>query len=112
MERRAFCRAFTRALWLTLLAGGGPTVIAATEEDWVTAVIKRVAVNSTNLRSIGYHRGLRLLEIEFQSGSIYRYRNVPLNTYGALMGADSKGRHFSQQIRGRYEFKRINGAKP
>lgn len=87
-------------------------MVAGTEEDWITAVIKREAVNSTNLRSIGYHRGLRVLEIEFHSGSIYRYRNVPTKAYGALIGADSKGRHFMQEIRGRYEFKRINGATP
>src|SRR5687768_2279843 len=111
MELRAFCRVRTCALWLMRLAYGGQIWVGAAEDDWLFTVVKRESVNSTNLRSIGYHRGLRVLEIEFHSGSIYRYREVPLNAYAALIRADSKGRHFSRQIRGRYEFKRMDGTQ-
>jgi hypothetical protein len=85
---------------------------AGAGEDWLAVVIHRDAVDSSNLVSAGYHRGAKVLEIEFQSGSVYRYRDVPLNAYEALMGAESKGRYFSRQIRGRYEFKCIERQRP
>ncbi len=112
MERRVFCRTLTRVISWTLLARGFPKAVTAADGDWVSVFIKRVPVDSTNLRSVGYHRGERVLEIEFQAGSVYRYRDVPLNAYEALMRADSKGRHFSRQIRGRYEFKRTDNPRP
>ena len=67
----------------------------------------RQHVRSTNLRSIGYDPDARVLEIEFHSGSIYQYINVPEQVYLALMNAVSKGSYFSDHIKERYKFKRI-----
>jgi len=111
LDRRAFCRTLTRAISWVLLASVFAGTGASAEGDWVAVAIKRVPVDSTNLRSVGYHRGERVLEIEFKVGSVYRYRAVPLKVYEALMRADSKGRHFSRQIRGRYEFKRTENPR-
>lgn len=69
--------------------------------------MERVTVSSSSLSSVGYDSDGRLLEVEFRSGAIYAYRNVPLWAYEALMTARSKGRHFDARIRDRYPFERI-----
>lgn len=63
-------------------------------------------MESTTLRSMGYEAESRALEIEFQSGAIYRYLAVPADVYQALCEADSKGRYFNDHVRDRYVFQR------
>lgn len=67
----------------------------------------RQPVQSSNLRSIGYDRNINTLEIEFHSGGIYQYFNVPESIYLALMKAVSKGTYFHDNIQQRYKYKRI-----
>lgn len=81
-------------------------------EDPLRAPIERRAVESTSIASAGYHAALRILEIEFHSGAIYRYLAVPPEVFNALMVADSKGRYFSQHIRNKFEFLRIDARRP
>lgn len=61
---------------------------------------------SSNLRSVGYDRAERILEIEFRSGGVYRYYDVPEATYRELMMAGSKGRYFIAFIRDSYQYAR------
>lgn len=68
--------------------------------------MRRVTVESTTLQSMGYEAASRTLEIEFQSGAVYRYLNVPAHVYRGLCEADSKGRYFNDQVRDQYEFQR------
>ncbi len=65
--------------------------------------MRREQVTSSNLKSVGYDRAQRLLEIEFQNGRVYRYHGVPPEEYEALMQADSKGRYFIGNIRDAYQ---------
>lgn len=76
------------------------------------SAVARVAVLSTSLASVGYDRASAVLEIEFLSGAVYRYSDVPVGVHQELMAAESKGRFFSQRIRGRFRFKRITEARP
>jgi hypothetical protein len=48
-----------------------------------------------------------VLEVELQSGPIYRYFDVPLSVYEALMSAPSKGRYFDDNVQGKYEHRQI-----
>ncbi|MEJ7746789.1 MAG: KTSC domain-containing protein [Luteimonas sp.] len=59
----------------------------------------RVVVASRALRSVGYEPNHRMLDIEFVSGSIYRYFDVPDDLHAGLMAADSHGEFFSAHIR-------------
>ena len=59
----------------------------------------RDPVHSEALRSIGYDPVARVLEIEFASGSVYRYAGVPEHLYVALMAAESHGEFFTTHIR-------------
>lgn len=68
--------------------------------------MKRQEVVSSNLRSVGYDEATRTLEIEFRSGRVYRYIEVPRDVYEELMSADSLGRYFNKYIREAYPYSR------
>ena len=80
--------------------------------DPLTVPIHREAVESTSIASIGYHAQLRVLEIEFRSGALYRYFAVPLPIFENLLKAESKGRYFGKTIRGHFNFHRLPDQKP
>ena len=67
----------------------------------------RQPIQSSNLRSIGYDQNTNILEIEFHSGGVYQYFNVPESIYLALMKAVSKGTYFHDHIKEHYRYKHI-----
>jgi hypothetical protein len=73
--------------------------------------MKRERVESTTIKSVGYQADGKTLEIEFQSGMVYRYGDVPLEVYEGLLQADSKGRYFNGEIRDCYECARVSAAR-
>ena len=107
LNRRSFLR--LAAGWLAF-----PSVVQRLEakDDPLTVPIRREAVESTSITSIGFHTELRVLEIEFRSGALYRYFAVPPAIFEALQKAESKGRYFSQTIRGKFDFHRLADVKP
>lgn len=66
----------------------------------------RKFVSSSNIRSIGYDNGT--LEVEFNSGGIYQYKNVPQNLYTGLMTASSHGSYFAQNIKNSFTPHKLN----
>jgi hypothetical protein len=72
------------------------------------AVIRRLSVNSSAIRSVGYCRSGRILEVEFVRGAVYRYWGVSQGTYEALVAAPSKGQFFNAEIRSQpYHYMRV-----
>ena len=69
--------------------------------------MERHPVASSNLESVGYDSETETLEVEFSSGSIYQYYNVPDNMYEQLMQADSKGGFLNTHIKNAYPFSRV-----
>ncbi len=67
--------------------------------------MNRARVESSNLESVGYENST--LEVEFKSGSIYQYFDVPSVAYNGLRSAVSKGEYFNAKIRGKYKEKKI-----
>ncbi|MFY9981486.1 MAG: KTSC domain-containing protein [Methanoregula sp.] len=67
----------------------------------------RQAVQSSNLKSVGYDYQQNLLEIEFISGGIYQYSSVPKDMYSGLMDAPSHGKFFARFIKDRFPTKRV-----
>ena len=58
--------------------------------------MRRVAVDSTSIASIGYEAPRRELEIEFlDSGDVYRYLEVSRDEHAAFMAAASKGAYLN-----------------
>lgn len=66
--------------------------------------MERISVSSSNLASVGYDEGTQTLEVEFVSGSIYEYYDVPANVHQELISAPSIGGYFSQRIRNSYAY--------
>jgi hypothetical protein len=64
-------------------------------------------VASTAIRQIDYDARRRKLFVRFTSGEGYVYESVPGEVHRAFVGADSKGRFFQSEIRGRYGYRRI-----
>jgi hypothetical protein len=66
--------------------------------------MRREAVESTTMRSVGYESKSKILEIEFQSGEVYQYLDVPEMVQKRLLRAKSKGQYFNGEIRDDYAF--------
>lgn len=58
--------------------------------------MRRDPVDSSCLRALGYDEQSRVLEVEFHSGGLYRFEQVPPEAVRALRAADSLGRHFNR----------------
>lgn len=69
--------------------------------------MKREAISSSNLVSVGYDALSETLEIEFNSGSVYQYYNVSRSIYEALLAAPSAGRFFAYQIKNVFPYSRV-----
>ena len=69
--------------------------------------MNRVPLVSSTLSWVAYSPGPALLEVEFRSGEIYRYFDVPQQTYHQLLQAESKGAYLNLNIRKSFSFKRI-----
>jgi hypothetical protein len=67
----------------------------------------RVDLQSHTLKAATYQDRSALLELEFRSGAIYRYRHVPELVFQELLSAESKGRYFNQRIRNRFPYAKI-----
>ena len=65
------------------------------------------AVESSALQAAAYAEGRALLYLLFRSGEVYRYFDVPGWQYQELLAADSKGRYFGRNIRGRFRYERM-----
>ncbi len=61
--------------------------------------MERKKVESSNIKSIGYDETDELLEVEFNNGGIYQYKNVPKKLYDEIIGAESVGKHFHANIK-------------
>lgn len=59
-----------------------------------------VLLQSSVLRAVRYSQ--QLLDLEFRTGAIYRYSEVPLHHYNALLAADSQGQYFNRHILDRF----------
>jgi hypothetical protein len=64
----------------------------------------RHSVESTVIRAVGH---TRVLEIEFESGRVYQYYDVPEDVYEGMLASDSKGRYFNTHVRGKYPYQEI-----
>ena len=69
--------------------------------------MRRSPVSSSAISSVGYDRKEKTLELEFSSGGVYDYYEVPPEVYAELLSAESKGRFISEQIRGQYRSEKV-----
>lgn len=66
--------------------------------------MERTEVESTNIKSVGYDVDTKTLEVEFLTGAVYQYRDVPPEKYQELLEAESVGKYFYAQVRAKGYF--------
>jgi lysyl-tRNA synthetase class 2 len=64
--------------------------------------VQRSPVDSTSIASVGYDPRAHALEIEFRTGRVYRYSQVPAAAYRLLLQAPSIGEFVNKQIKPRF----------
>ena len=69
--------------------------------------MNRIPVVSSNVASGGYDPMTHTLEVEFNSGSVYQYFDVPQGVYDAFMSAESKGGFLNSDIKGVYRYAKL-----
>ena len=62
----------------------------------------RQRLPSKAIVSAGYDEATRELELEFQSGHVYRYADVPPSLFDWLLRIENKGGFVRRMITGRY----------
>ena len=86
--------------------------VAASCESGETSATKgsavdRRPVSSSMASSIGYDEVNNLLEVEFASGDVYHYFDVPPTTVALMWAAPSLGAFITAHIRGQFRFTRV-----
>jgi hypothetical protein len=68
--------------------------------------IPMLPVKSSQINSVGWQSGT--LFIEFNKGTVYSYDRVPESFFEALKKAESVGKYFAAQIKGKFEFEKTD----
>lgn len=69
--------------------------------------MRRVQVVSSNLKSVGYAKTKRVMEIGFKSGRVYQYQGVSPERHQGLMDAASHGKYHWKHVRTALPYKRV-----
>jgi hypothetical protein len=67
----------------------------------------RTRVTSSNILSIGYDPQSKVLEVEFTSGDVYQYFDVPDHLYETFLRASSHGQYLNENIRYNYRYQKV-----
>lgn len=70
--------------------------------------MERQSLESEALSSVGYDPARRVLEVEFTSGRVYQYFDVPQHEVQRLLQAESRGAYFSDRVRDRYRYEQVH----
>ena len=62
---------------------------------------------STVISKFYYNTATHTLRIVFVTGIVYDYKHVPESVYENMKASFSKGTYFNQNIKGNYEFEKI-----
>ncbi|MBI5729359.1 MAG: KTSC domain-containing protein [Candidatus Magasanikbacteria bacterium] len=68
----------------------------------------RVPVSSSNICSIGYAPQTSMLEVEFTSGDVYQYFDVPEYLHQQFLHASSHGEFLNDYIRYNYRYQKVS----
>lgn len=69
--------------------------------------MERTPLSSSAVVSAAYDPKSQTLELEFSSGRIYQYADVPQGAYDWLLRSESKGAFVSRMINDRYAYRDV-----
>ena len=90
-----------------LIAVGASHAVLAQEEAAPAATTEQT-VQSEAIEKISYDADTKTLTVTFDVGGTFEYANVPAEVHDALVNAESKGNYFTENIKGKYESKKIS----
>ncbi|MER3491375.1 MAG: KTSC domain-containing protein [Mastigocladus sp. ERB_26_2] len=70
--------------------------------------IAMLPINSSMANAIGYDSNTNILQIEFHNGTVYQYSDIDQDTWQDLHQADSIGKFFNENVRGKYQYERVD----
>jgi hypothetical protein len=70
-------------------------------------MINKIAVESSNIASIGYSEEENTCEVSFKNGSTYRAKGLDKAAYDEFLSSKSKGSHFATKLRNNYKWEKI-----
>jgi hypothetical protein len=73
--------------------------------------MERSPLESSSVASAGYDDATQVLEIEFKSGRIYQFTEVPRGVFDWLLRTPNKGSYVARMINGRYAYSDVTDAK-
>jgi hypothetical protein len=73
--------------------------------------MRRDRVKSSVILAAGYDAQSRVLEVEFHSGRIYQYFDVPRREYETLLASDSIGKYFNEVVKANHRGARVVRAR-
>ena len=80
-----------------------------TEREQASEIdIPMLSVESSNIKSVGYHYESKQFRILFTNGGLYHYKEVPSNLYDEMMQQESVSQFFSKHIRSNFECIKLN----
>ena len=69
--------------------------------------MKRIPLDSSNLRAVAYLHEEHILEVEFHNSGVYQFYKVPTRIFFELLNAPSHGRYFNDSVKDHYRFRKI-----
>ncbi len=69
--------------------------------------MERIDVSSSNISSVGFDPKTKTLEVEFYSGGIYQYSDVPETVYSKFIRAESVGKFFHIHVKKSYKYRKM-----
>lgn len=66
-------------------------------------------VESSNIKAIGYDPFDRILKVVMKRfpNIMYEYKDVPLHVFQLMEKAESKGKYFVTDIKGKYDYQKV-----
>ena len=71
--------------------------------------MKMIKVKSSNVEAIGYNPDTKELRVQFKGGAVYKYNEIPHIIFCKFITAESYGNFLAENIKGKYEFKKLKG---
>jgi hypothetical protein len=73
--------------------------------------VERQRLKSNAILSAGYDPAAQELELEFRSGHVYRYENVPASVFAWLLRTENKGGYVRRMITGQYVERAVHAVR-
>lgn len=74
--------------------------------------MERTPLESKAVLSAGYDAEGCILEVEFPSGEIYQYLDVPAEVHAWFLKVPAKGAFLNRFVKDRYDYRRVTPEEP